>query len=60
MTNKPYYRDESATPDEDHPRAGWYVIIVEDGQDRVFGPFNSEAHAAEFAEHVEEAYHHAQ
>jgi hypothetical protein len=58
MANKPYWSD--ATPaDEDHPRAGWYVVIVEDGEDRVFGPFVSEAHAQEFAEHCEQAYAHA-
>ena len=58
MANKPYWND-GLTPDEDHPREGWYVVIVEDGNDRVFGPFISEPHAHEFAEHCEEAYAHA-
>jgi hypothetical protein len=56
---EPYQRSEADAPDEDHPRAGWYVTIIEDGLERVFGPFVSEPHAEEFAEHCQEAYAHA-
>lgn len=51
MDHKPYHND-AETPDEDHPRAGWYIKVEEDGEPVVFGPFSTEPHAAHFADHV--------
>lgn len=57
MDHKPYYA-EAETPDADHPRAGWYVKIDEDGDITTFGPFISEAHADHFAEHSQGEHDH--
>lgn len=57
MSHKPYHT-EAANPDEDHPRAGWYIKIDEDGGGQIFGPFATEPHAEHFAEHVLEQDHH--
>lgn len=59
MANKPYWNDGSSD-DDDHPREGFYVLIEQgDDYDQVFGPFATEPHAEEFAEHCDEAYAHA-
>lgn len=52
MSEQVYYNDGSK-PDEDHPRAGWYCIVDDQGDERIFGPFVSQQHAAEFKEHTE-------
>lgn len=58
MNGKPYWNDGSQ-PDEDHPRAGWYVVLDEGGERVVFGPFTTEAHAQHFATYTREAESHA-
>lgn len=59
MANIPYW-NEGSSNDEDHPRAGWFVVISQEGvDDQVFGPFATEPHAKEFAEHCDSAYEHA-
>ena len=45
---KPYWND-GTKPDDDHPRAGWYIELDEDGDKTVFGPFATEQHAEMFA-----------
>lgn len=57
MTAQPYHCD-AEKPDEDHPRAGWYIKIDEDGVDRVFGPFVTEPHAKEFFKHTQSEHDH--
>jgi hypothetical protein len=56
VIHDPYHRDGSA-PDDDHPRAGWYIVLTEDGEDTVFGPFTTEAHARHFAVYTQSQDH---
>ncbi len=53
---EPYY-SESDPPDADHPRAGWYVALDEDGDVTVFGPFTTKEHAKHFAVYTQDQDH---
>ncbi|EPX82878.1 hypothetical protein ruthe_03103 [Rubellimicrobium thermophilum DSM 16684] len=51
VVGEPYHH-EGREGDADHPREGWYVLLDEDGDRTVFGPFVTRAHARHFALHV--------
>jgi acyl dehydratase len=53
---EPYF-SEADPPDADHPRAGWYVKLVEEGEETIFGPFTTEAHARHFAVYTQDQDH---
>ncbi|MFV0245670.1 MAG: hypothetical protein ACK5IB_11710 [Qingshengfaniella sp.] len=57
MTQHTPYWNDGATPDEQHPRAGWYVLVAQDEAPQVFGPFTTEAHAAHFENYVTKQDH---
>ena len=56
MQYTPYHNDGSA-PDDDHPRAGWYVKLNEEGDETVFGPFTTVQHAQHFADYTQDQDH---
>lgn len=57
MTEKTAYWNDGTAPDADHPREGWYVVVVEEGENAIFGPFTTEAHACHFKSYVENQDH---
>lgn len=56
IPHEPYF-SEASPPDADHSRRGWYVKLNEDGDETVFGPFTTEAHARHFAVYTQSQDH---